>query len=76
MRMHDLIKDINNYLKISGILWLYYGDDANDADDIINFTVGDDSNLFKFKQKKTSHTGDDSTKNVEIMAPLIYRNNF
>ena len=49
--MHDLIKDINNYLKISGILWLYYGDDANDADDIINFTIGDDSNLFKFKQK-------------------------
>ena len=51
MRMHDLIKDINNYLKISGILWLYYGDDANDADDIINFTIGDDSNLIKFKQK-------------------------
>ena len=49
--MHDLIKDINNYLKISGILWLYYRDDASDADDIINFTVCDDSNLFKFKQK-------------------------
>ena len=27
-------------------------------------------------KKTTSHTGDDGTKNIEIMAPLIYLNNF
>ena len=32
--------------------------------------------LFKFKQKITGSTGDDSTKAVQIMAPLKYLNNF
>ena len=31
---------------------------------------------FKFKQKITGSTGDNSTKAVQIMAPLKYLNNF
>ena len=42
---------------------------ADDCD-IVDFSAADNSSLFKFNQKITGTTGDDGTKNVEIMALL------
>ena len=47
-----------------------------DTGAIADFSAADDSALFKFKQKITSVTGDDSTNNVEIMVPLRCLSNF
>ena len=48
------------------------------ADDgaITNFHDTDNSNLFKFKQKITSLTGNDGAKNGETMVALKYLSNF
>ena len=68
MPMYNLIEYSANYLKTSGSLWQYCKDipavDNNNA--IVNFT---ENNL-------TGQTGDDGTKNVEIIVPLKYLSNF
>ena len=46
----------------------------NDDSTPVKFLVN--SALFKFKQKIAGSTGDDVTKNVEIMVPLKYFSNF
>ena len=82
----NCISDINNtqvynakdidpaYEKTSGSLWQYCKDipavDNNNA--IINFTDNNLTDSFNFKVKMTGQTGDDGTKNVEIMVPLVY----
>ena len=44
--------------------------------EIINFVVNNLTDSFNFKVKFTGQTGNDGTKDVEIMAPLKYLTNF
>ena len=78
MPMYNLIEYSNNYAKTTGSLWQYCKDipalDANDEITIFNTNNLTDS--FNFKVKITGETGDDGTKNVEIMVPLKYLSNF
>ena len=48
--------------------------DNNNA--IVNFNENNLTNSFNFKVKMTGQTGDDVTKNVEIMVPLNCLSNF
>ena len=75
MPMYNSIEYNDNYSKTSS-LWQYHRDERalNDAGAPVNFPGNSAS--FKFKQKITASTGDDGTKNVEIMAPLKYLSNF
>ena len=58
-----------NYLKTSGTLWQYYKDDPNDK--LIY------SEWFKSKIKITGNApADDNTKDVKIIVPLQYLDNF
>ena len=69
MQMYKLTEYSDNYSKISGSLWQYYKDDPND-----NLT---DSESFKSKIKITGKTPNSgNTKDVEIIVPLKYLNNF
>ena len=76
--MYNLIEYSDNYAKTSGSLWQYCLDipavDNNNA--IVNFTENNLTHSFNFKIKITGQTGDDGTKNVEIMVPLKYLSNF
>ena len=80
MPMYNLIEYIDNYSKTSGILWQYCRDEpaidpAND--DIVDFNAANaTTNSFKVKEKITGETGNNGTKNVEIMVPLKYLSNF
>ena len=67
--MYNLIEYSDNYSKTSRSLWQYYKDDPNN--NIIQFES------YKYKIKitgKTPATG--NTKDVEIIVPLKYLNNF
>ena len=69
MPMYNLIEHSDNYAKTSGSLWQYYRDERND-----NLA---DSESFKSKIKiagKTPNNGNE--KDVEIIVPLKYLNNF
>ena len=68
MLMYNLIEYSDNYSKTSGSLEQYYRDELalTDAGAIANFHAADNSASFKFKQKITGVTDDDSTKNVAI----------
>ena len=76
MSMYTLIDYSNNYSKTSGSLWQYYRDEPafTNAGTLNDFPGNSAS--FKFKQKVTGSTGNDGTKNVEIMVPLKYLSNF
>ena len=78
MPMYNLIEYSDNYSKTSGSLWQYCMDipAVNNNDAIFNFTEKNVTDLFNFKVKITGQTGDDGTKNVEIMVPLKYLSNF
>ena len=81
MPMYNLIEYSNNYAKTSGSLWQYCKDiparkDDDDDDEIVNFTGVNTTDSFNFKAKITGQTGDDGTKDVEIMIPLKYLSNF
>ena len=78
MPMYNLIEYSDNYAKTTGSLWQYCKDiPALNANDEINeFTAGNLTKLINFKAKITGQTGDDGTKNVEIMVPLKYLSNF
>ena len=78
MPMYNLIEYSDNYAKTTGSLWQYCKDiPAQDANNIIeNFTGGNTTDSFNFKAKITGQTGDDGTKDVEIMVPLKYLSNF
>ena len=59
----------DNYVKTTGSLWQYFRDEPDDNIE--------DSESFKSKIKKTGKTpNDDNEKDVEIMVPLKYLNNF
>ena len=58
-------------------MWQYCKDipavDNNNA--IVNFAENNLTDLFNFKIKMTGQTGDDGTKNVEVMIALKYLSN-
>ena len=76
--MYNLIEYSDSYAKKTGSLWQYCQDipARNNNDEIIEFTAGNPTDSFNFKAKITGRTGDDGTKNVEIMVPLKYLSNF
>ena len=49
---------------------------VDNSNAIVKFTENNLTDLFNFKVKMTSQTGDDSIKNVEIVVPLKYLSNF
>ena len=48
----------------------------NNNDVIVDFADSSTTNSSKFKEKITGQTGNNSTKNVEIIASLKYLSNF
>ena len=78
MPMYNVIEYSDNYAKTSGSLWQYCKDiPARDVNnEITEFRVNNTTDSFKFKAKITGQTGDDGTKDVEIMVPLKYLSNF
>ena len=76
--MYNLVEYSDNYAKTTGSLWQYCKDiPARDANnEITEFTSVNTTDSFKFKGKITSRTGDDGTKDVEIIVPLKYLSNF
>ena len=78
MPMYNLIEYSDNYVKTTGSLWQYCKDipARNANDDIVIFTDGNTTDSFNFKVKITGRTGNDGTKDVEIMVPLKYLSNF
>ena len=78
MLIYNLIEYSDNYSKKSGSLWQYTKDipafDNNKA--IVNFTNNNLTDSFNFKVKMTGQTGNNGTKNTEIMVPLKYLSNF
>ena len=77
MPMYNLTECSDNYSKTSGRLWQYCKDipavDNNNV--IVNVAENNLTDSFNFKAKMTGQTGDDGTKNVEIMVPLKYLSN-
>ena len=78
MPMYNLIEYSDNYAKAIGSLWQYCKDiPARDNNDEIDaFDANNLTDSFNFKVKITGQTGDDGTKDVEIMVPLKYLSNF
>ena len=78
MPMYNLIECSDNYAKTTGSLWQYCKDipALNANDEIIIFAEGNLTDSFKFKAKITGRTGNNGTKDVEIMVPLKYLSNF
>ena len=78
MPMYNLIEYNDNYAKTTGGLWQYCKDiPARNVDnEIIVFDINNLTDSFKFKAKITCQTGNDRTKDVEIMVPLKYLSNF
>ena len=78
MPMYNLIEYSDNYSKTSESLWQYCKDipavDNNNA--IVNFAENNLTDSVNFKVKIIGQTGDDGTKNVEIMVPLKYLSDF
>ena len=78
MPMYNLIEYSDNYAKTTGSLWQYCKDiPARDDDNEIDVFRGNNlTNSFNFKVKITGKTGNNGTKDVEIMVPLKYLSNF
>ena len=76
--MCNLIEHSDSYLTTSGSLWQYYRDELALINAENNITLFKDtgSASFKFKTKVTSQTGNDVTKDFEIMVLLKYLSNF
>ena len=78
MPMYNLIEYSDNYSKTTGSLWQYCKDiPARNANgEIIVFDANNTTDSFKFKAKVTGQTGNNGTKDVEIIIPLKYLSNF
>ena len=78
MPMYNLIGYSYNYAKTTGSLWRYCKDipARNVNGQIIVFDVNNITDSFNFKVKITGQTGNDGTKDVEIIVPLKYLSNF
>ena len=77
MAMYNVIEYSGNYAKRTGSLWQYCKDiPAQDNNNLIaEFTAGNTTNSFNFKAKITGQTGNNETKDVEIIVPLKYLSN-
>ena len=71
MPMYNLIEYSDNYAK-TGSLWQYCKDipARNNNNETTEFTAGNTTDSFNFKAKITGQTGNDGTKDVEIMVSL------
>ena len=78
MPMYNLIEYSDNYAKTTGSLWQYCKDipARNNNNEITEFTLGNTTDSLNFKVKFTGQTGNNGTKDVEIMVPLKYVSNF
>ena len=77
MPVYNLIEYSDNYAKTTGSLWQYCKDiPARNNGAIVIFAENNLTDSFNFKVKITGQTGDDGTKDVEIMVPLKYLSNF
>ena len=78
MPMYNLIEYSDNYAKTTGSLWHCCKDipALNANNEIIIFAEGNLTVSFNFKAKITGRTGNNGTKDVEIMVPLKYLSNF
>ena len=77
MPMYNLNEYSDNYAKTTGSLWQYCKDiPARNSDAIVIFAENNLTGSFNFKVKFTGQSGDDGTKDVEIMVPLKYLSNF
>ena len=78
MPMYNLIEYSDNYAKTTGSLWQYCKDilARNANGEIIVFDAKNTTDSFKFKVKITGQTGNNGTKDVEIIVPLKYLSNF
>ena len=73
MPVYNLIEYSDNYAKTTGSLWQYCKDiPVRNNDAIVIFAENNLTDSFNFKVKFTGQTGDDGTKDVEIMVPLKY----
>ena len=72
MTMYNLIEYSDNYLKISGILQQNCREELfiNKIGLIIDVPNDRDSASFKSKRKAIVQTGNDGTKDVQIMVPV------
>ena len=78
MPIYNLIEYRDSYAKTSATLRQYCKDipAVNNNNAIVNFTENNLTDSFNFKVKMTGQTGNNGTKNVEIMVPLKYLSNF
>ena len=78
MPMYNLIEYSDNYAKTTGSLWQYCKDipARNANNEIVIFSEDNTTDSFNFKAKITGQTGNNGTKDVEIMVPLKYLSNF
>ena len=78
MPMYNLIEYRDNYSKTFESLWQYTKDipAANNDNVLVDFADNSLTDSFDFKVKLTGKTGNNRTKNVEIMVPLKYLSNF
>ena len=74
MPLYNLIEYSDSYAKTSGSLWQYCLDKSalNIADAIVDSREDNLIDSFNFKVKITGRTGNDGTKDVQIMVPLKY----
>ena len=75
--MYNWIEYSDNYSKAFGSLWQYCKDIAavNNDGNIVNFNEANTTDSFNFKTKITGQTGNEETKELEIMVPLEYLSN-
>ena len=75
--MYNLIEYSDNYLKTSASYSQYYRDEPF-INNVVIIDISDDpdSASFKSKQNITDQTGNDGTKDFQIMIPLKYLSNF
>ena len=78
MPMYNLIEYSDNYSKTCGSLWQFCKDipAVDNKGEIVNFAVNNLTDSFSFKAKIADQTGDNGTKDFEIMVPLKYVSNF
>ena len=78
MPVYNLIEYSDNYAKTAGSLWQHCKDipARNANNEIIIFSEDNATDSFKFIAKITGQTGNDGTKDVEIIVPLKYLSNF
>ena len=76
--MYNLIEYSDNFAKTTGSLWQYCKDipARNNNNAIIIFAENNLTDSFNFKAKITGQTGNNGTKDIEIMVPLKYFSNF